>query len=285
MNLRNAVVLLTGATGGIGRATAEHLLKRGARVLMTARDERKLQALQQQLADSDRVSIVAADLTHEPDRRTLLSRATHWQGGVNVLINNAGVSEFQGIEHHSCEQVATMVATNLTAPLQLSRELLPHLHRLPGAHILNVGSVYGAIGYPGYAVYCATKFGMRGFTEALRRELADSTVRVHYLAPRATRTAMNSAAADALNEHLQVAVDAPARVARAVCRMLEREQRDRTIGWPEKLFVRLNAVLPQLVDSSVRKQLPAIQRYADAPPQPTTAVAMTDQSDIARTPA
>lgn len=267
MNLDTAIVLLTGATGGIGRATAKELLGRGARVLMTARDVTKLQALQQELAaGSERVGTFAADLTLQADRRSLVAHAMRWQSGVDVLVNNAGISDFQGIENHSCEQIAALIATNLTAPLQLSRELLPHLRRQSKAHILNVGSVYGTIGYPGFAVYCATKFGMRGFTEALRRELADTTIGVHYLAPRATRTAMNGAAVDAMNEHLRVAVDSPARVARAVCRMLEREQRERVIGWPEKLFARINAILPQAVDGSVRKQLPAIRHYIDAPP-------------------
>jgi short-subunit dehydrogenase len=281
MNLGTAIVLLTGATGGIGHATAEQLLRRGARVLMTGRNVVKLQSLQQELAaGSDRIGIVAADLTQQADRRSLVAHATRWHGGVNVLVNNAGTSDFQGIENHSCEQIAALIATNLTAPLQLSRELLPHLRRQSKAHILNVGSVYGTIGYPGFAVYCATKFGMRGFTEALRRELTDTSVRVHYLAPRATRTGMNDVAVDAMNEHLQVAVDPPARVARAVCRMLEREQRELVIGWPEKLFARINAILPQVVDGAVRKQLPTIRHYIDAPP---LSGATHPSSDTART--
>lgn len=282
MNLDTAIVLLTGATGGIGRATAKELLGRGARVLMTARDVTKLQALQQELAAGcERVGTFAADLTLQADRRSLAAHAMRWQGGVNVLVNNAGIGDFQGIENHSCDQIAALIATNLTAPLQLSRELLPHLRRQSKAHILNVGSVYGTIGYPGFAVYCATKFGVRGFTEALRRELTDTAVRVHYLAPRATRTAMNGSAVDAMNEHLRVAVDPPVRVARAVCRMLEREQRARVIGWPEKLFARINAILPQVVDGAVRKQLPTIRHYIDAPP---LAGATHPSSDTARIP-
>jgi len=272
MNLSNATVLLTGATGGIGRAIAEQLLRNGARVLLTSRDERKLRALREKLAvDPDRIGIVAADLTLATDRQELSTYAMRWQGGVNVLINNAGVSEFRRVDSLSAEQVMALIETNLAAPLQLTRELLPHLRRQSSAHVLNIGSVYGSIGYPGFAIYCATKFGLRGFTEALRRELADSSVRVHYLAPRATRTSMNSAATDAMNEQLHVAVDPPTKVARAVCRMLERNERERVIGWPEKLFVRINALLPRLVDNSLRGQLPTIRRYADSPSSSTAA--------------
>ena len=116
---------------------------------------------------------------------------------------------------------------------------------------------------------------MRGFTEALRRELADTTVRVQYLAPRATRTAMNPVAVERMNLTLGVAMDAPERVARAACDMLEQGRRDAVIGWPEKLFVRINALWPRVVDGSLRKQLPVIRRYASgagAAPQTTSAV-------------
>jgi short-subunit dehydrogenase len=125
-----------------------------------------------------------------------------------------------------------------------------------------MGSVFGAIGYPGYAVYSATKFGLRGFTEALRRELAASNVSVHYLAPRATRTRINSSAVERMNTELGVAMDDPERVAQAVCRLLVKQQAAAVIGWPEKLFVRINALLPRAVDGAIRKQLPTIERYA-----------------------
>jgi len=282
MNLQSAVVLLTGASGGIGSATAQALLKRGAKVLMTGRDSVKLNQLRLTFGvASDRLDAMAVDLQAEADRNRLVERAANWNGGVNVLINNAGTGELKLFDRHTPEEVAALLNINLLAPLQLTHALLPHFRTLSDAHILNVGSVYGAIGYPGYAVYSATKFGLRGFSEALRRELEGTNIRVHYLAPRATRTPMNSAAVDALNLALHTAVDSPERVALSVCRMLEQAERERVIGWPEKFFVRVNALLTPLVDRAIRKQLPLIRKYAEAAAHEPSAL-KTESTRIAR---
>ncbi|MNR05659.1 putative oxidoreductase SadH [compost metagenome] len=133
--------------------------------------------------------------------------------------------------------------------------------------VVNVGSTYGSIGYPGYASYCATKFALRGFSEALRRELADTRVSVLYVAPRATRTGMNSPAAQALNDALKANVDDPQTVAAAVIHAIAGERRDLYLGWPERFFVRLNSLLPHLVDRGLRKQLPLIRRLSQKPDQ------------------
>ena len=139
------------------------------------------------------------------------------------------------------------------------------LKQAAGARVVNVGSTYGSIGYPGYATYCATKFALRGFSEALRRELADTHVGVLYVAPRATRTSMNSAAAEALNEALKSNVDDPHTVASAVIKAIVDDRRDLYLGWPERFFVRLNSLLPNLVDRGLRKQLPLIRRLSQKP--------------------
>jgi short-subunit dehydrogenase len=130
------------------------------------------------------------------------------------------------------------------------------------AQIINVGSIFGYLGYPGCAAYSASKFGLRGFTEALRRELADGPVRVMYLAPRSTRTPFNSDAMYALNERLRVAVDDPQVVARALLRLLDAPGRERLLGFPERLFARMNQLMPALIDSALRRQLPIIRAHA-----------------------
>ena len=132
-----------------------------------------------------------------------------------------------------------------------------------GAQIINVGSTFGSIGYPGFSAYCASKFGLRGFTESLRRELADSGLQVSYIAPRATETDLNSDNIVAMNDALGTAMDEPSLVADEVMQIISTPvASDKYLGWPEKLFVRINALLPALVDSSLRKQLPIIRRFA-----------------------
>jgi short-subunit dehydrogenase len=259
----NAKVLITGGAGGIGGAIAEELLARGASVLLVDRDAAALGKAAARLAcHAGRVGTLAADLTSAADRDRVCAAAATWNDGINVLVNNAGINHFRMFEDQPPEQVDLAVAINVLAPIHLCRGLLSHLRQQPEACILNTGSVFGSIGYPGYAVYSATKFAVRGFTEALRRELADSEVCVHYIAPRATRTGINTSAVERMNAELGVAMDPPEVVARAVCEMLERGRPEAVVGWPEKLFARVNGVLPRVVDGALRKQLPIIRRHA-----------------------
>lgn len=266
MNLNKAIVLLTGAAGGIGAAMAEELLRRGASVLLVDKEKAALHRLtDERFQDfADRVAVFAANLTRADHRAQLVDLARRWRGGINVLINNAGVNHFRLLADQPPEEVDVALAVNVAAPIHLCRSLLPHLLEQTPAHILNTGSVFGSIGYPAYSVYSATKFAMRGFSEALRRELSGSSVGVHYLAPRATRTGINTAAVEHMNAELGVAMDDVATVARAACAILEQEGAEAVVGWPEKLFARINGVLPRLVDNAIKKQLPVIRRHAGA---------------------
>jgi short-subunit dehydrogenase len=254
-------VLVTGATGGIGRALATELHRRGAAIMLVARDAAALRQLVQTLGgESDRLTCHAADLATESGRHEVVTAAAAW--GCNVLVNNAGLGEFAMVDEQTDAGLERMFAVNVLAPMQLTRTLLPHLREQPEAAVLNVGSVFGSLAYPGFAAYSASKFALRGFTEALRRELADTRVKVHYLAPRATRTGMNATAVERMNAELGVAMDPPGFVASAACSMLEHGRAEAVLGWPEKLFVRINALLPRVVDGSLRKQLPVIRRHA-----------------------
>ena len=262
MRLSEARVVLTGASGGIGLAIATALCASGARVLAVARHREPLVPLLERYPQQ--LSWVGADLTFLTDRRKVLA-AAEGIGGLNLLINAAGINHFAMLEQLDDSDINAMLAVNVSAPICLTRLLLPLLKQAESAMVVNVGSTYGSIGYPGYASYCATKFALRGFSEALRRELADTRVGVLYVAPRATRTSMNSAAAQALNVALKSNVDDPQKVASAVMHAIAGDHRDLYLGWPERFFVGLNSLLPNLVDRGLRKQLPLIRRLSQKP--------------------
>ncbi|MCM2318922.1 MAG: SDR family oxidoreductase [Pseudomonas sp.] len=259
MQLSECRVLLTGATGGIGQLLAERLCAGGARVLLVGRQATRLEQLVAQC--HGRAEGVCADITASAGREAVLQAAWRF-GGINLLINAAGINHFSMLEQHDEEALAALVQLNVTATLQLTHRLLPMLREQDQALVVNIGSTFGSIGYPGFSAYCASKFALRGFSEALRRELADTRVKVMYIAPRATRTSMNEQSVVAMNDELKVAMDAPALVAAAVVAAIGRESEELYLGWPEKLFVRLNSLLPRVVDQALRKQLPIIQRFA-----------------------
>ena len=264
MRLSEARVVLTGASGGIGLAIATALCASGAQVLAVARHREPLVPLLELYPNN--LCWIRADLTLLSDRREVLMRAQNI-GGINLLINAAGVNHFAMLEQLDDSQINSMLAVNISAPMCLTKLMLPLLKQADSAMVVNVGSTYGSIGYPGYASYCATKFALRGFSEALRRELADTRVSVLYVAPRATRTSMNSPAAQALNHALKANVDDPQTVAAAVIHAIAGDRRDLYLGWPERFFVRLNSLLPHLVDRGLRKQLPLIRRLSQKPDQ------------------
>lgn len=259
MRLQDSVVVLTGATGGMGQAMVAALCQAGARVLLVGRQAPALRALERDFGAQ--VTSVQADLRLPEDRARVVAAARQLPG-FNLLVNAAGVNHFGLFESMDDAAIADLVDINLTANLQLTRALLPLLKTAPQGCVVNIGSTFGSIGYAGFSTYCASKFALRGFSQALRRELADTRVGVLYLAPRATNTEMNSAQVNAMNSALQVAMDSPERVAAHLVRALERDLREVHLGWPERLFVRLNSLLPSLLDKALRRQLPTIQHYA-----------------------
>lgn len=259
-SFENKTVVLTGATGGIGQALARALSKRGARLILAGRNATVLEQLLVELAGQH--IPVQADLTSSEGLQRLAAVCSA-NDSIDLLINCLGVNDFSFLQNQSVQSIQRSVNTNLLAPMLVCRALLPQMQRQSAATILNVGSTYGSIGYPGYTSYCAGKAGLRGFTEALRRELLDTSITVHYLSPRAVKTSMNSAAVDALNRELGNAVDDPeVVVSQALQQLRSSKGQDRFLGWPERLFVKLNALLPGLVTAAIGKQLANVRKHA-----------------------
>jgi short-subunit dehydrogenase len=192
----------------------------------------------------------------------VLDAARALAGGIDLLVNNAGIGDFSWFQDESAARIERVIATNVVAPMLLTRALLPLLQSRPAASVVNVGSILGDIGNPGNVAYSTAKFALRGFSEALRRELSGTGVRIQYLAPRATRTGLNSAAQDALNRELGVGSDAPGQVASALLSLLDSGRAEMHLGWPERLFVRLNRLLPSVVDRALGRRVDVVRRHA-----------------------
>jgi short-subunit dehydrogenase len=184
----------------------------------------------------------------------------------SLLVIAHAQGAFGLIEDQSDAELSALVQTNLVAPMLLIRALLPVLQCQADAAVVAVGSTFGALAFPGFAAYSASKFGLRGLVEALGREYADGGIRFQYLSPRATRTAFNTPAVDALNAELKTAQDDPRDVAAQLLAAIRRGDRRRQLGWPEKFFARLNGAFPALVDRALRAQLPVVRRHARATP-------------------
>jgi short-subunit dehydrogenase len=264
-------VVLTGASGGIGAALCDRLVAAGAKVHAIGRDADRLAALAKRHPGC--VIPLVADITRPEGIDHAIRKIAVAEPPPSMLILAAAVSCFGRFDDLSLEMMTAIVETNLVAPMRLIQALLPQLAGTSDPAVVVIGSTFGSIGFPGFAAYSASKFGLRGLTEALAREYADGPVRFQYLSPRATRTPINPPAVVALNRELGTAVDEPDVVARQLMAAIERGDRRRQLGFPEKLFARVNGALPALVDRALAGNLPIVQRHARAmrepPAQPT----------------
>lgn len=254
MNLSRSRIILTGAAGGIGSQLAMQLSGKGAKLVLVEVNEAKLNSLVAEIVERGGAATpVLLDPSNPPGQEAVVETAIHALGGIDILINNAGLLSFCELANQSQDGIERMIQANITGPILLTRAVLPHFIRQNSGKIVNVGSTFGSIGFGYFSVYSATKFAIRGFSEALRRELDHTKIGVCYVAPRATRTSLNTSAVVRLNERTGVAMDNPGDVATLIVEAIERDRKDCYIGWPEKFFARLNGLLPRIVDSALRK--------------------------------
>ena len=264
MNLAGKTLLLTGATGGIGCSRANKLANKEAKLILVGRQSQRLQVLANTLpGGTDRHRVVCQDLLHSDAVRNLISFCEQLPDGIDGVINNAGISDFRLLRDWSQVEAEKILRLNLLLPMELISSLLPTLIPRKEALIVNVGSALGAIGNPGFSAYCASKAGLARFSESLRREVAETGVQVLHCNPRATDTELNSDATVAMNKVLGNRSDAPELVAARIMTLIEKNRfGEHSIGFPERLFIKLNALLPGIVDSAYKNQLPVIEKFA-----------------------
>lgn len=240
-------ILITGAGSGIGRALAIEADRHGHRLTLVGRRRAALEGTAAQL--NGNVRVLPADITTVEGRALIADRLV--AGSLDILINNAGMVPAGPLDGLSDADIAAALALNVAAPMALTRAALPQLAASKG-QVVNMGSVFGDIGFPYFALYSATKFALRGFSDALRRELAPQGIAVTYIAPRATKTA----AADgfgALIGPMAMGLDSPEAAARTAWRAIAARRREQFPPTRERLFVALQRLQPRLIDRALSK--------------------------------
>jgi clavulanate-9-aldehyde reducatase len=183
-DLNGKVAAVTGATSGIGEATALRLAEAGATVAVAGRREDRLEELAKRIADAGGTAMaVPTDVTDEPQARALIARTVDELGALNILINNAGVMLLGPVQDADVGEWKRMVEVNLLGLLYCTHAALPVMRDAGGGDIVNVSSVAGRHANLGSAVYNLTKWGVNGFTEGLRQEALHIGVRVSVIEP------------------------------------------------------------------------------------------------------
>jgi len=255
-------IILTGAAGGIGSHLARLLSAEGARLCLTDINE---QALQQasQAPGLGEVHTVAANITDAEGRQKIVDTALQELGGIDILVNSAGINPFGVFAEQDPGLIQKTVEINTLAPMLLARAVLPAMLEQDSGQIVNIGSTFGSIGFAWFSAYSASKYALRGFSQALRRELAETGIKVTYIAPRAVKTAINSQAVYEMAKAVKMNMDEPDAVAEQIVKCIRKGEKETHLGFPESFFVRINAVFPGLVDRAVRKQNRAARKHAE----------------------
>jgi len=214
-SLKGKVAVVTGAGRGIGRAIALALAEQGCNVVINSRTETELRQAEKEIkAKNADVLAIKADVSKLSDVKKVISETIKKFRKINILVNNAGIGTYKSLEEHNYGEINGIIDINLKGTIYFAREALPYLKKEDYARIINISSGIGKVGIANFTVYCATKFGVIGFTQALADELRN--VKVYAVCPGATDTRLYRQNFPTSRNFL---IDKPEKVAKVVLRL------------------------------------------------------------------
>lgn len=214
---QNKVVIITGASAGVGAETARAFAHQGAKLVLIARGEKALTAIADELQQTTEVLSFAADVCDSNGFAKILSEVEQHFGAIHVLINNAGYHKRGDVEKNKPAELAKMVEVNLSAPITLSALTLPYIQKQQVGAIVNVGSLAGRAPLQGAATYSATKAGLRAFTYALADEVSQANIHIGLVSPGPIDTGFIMSEIDEVEDIVfSQAMSSPEQVAQAI---------------------------------------------------------------------
>jgi short-subunit dehydrogenase len=257
-NLNGRRVVLTGASSGIGRALAKELGRAGAKLVLAGRSAERLDQLSAALTASGAEALaVPTDLRKQEDRERLIRAAVERFGGIDVLVNSAGVSSWGHFSISDESVLREIMEVNFFAPAELIRLAIPHLANGIEPAIVNVASRSGRKGLPAWSEYSASKFALCGLTEALRGELARFDIDVILVIPGRTRSELHKRLLRCAGK-AQIDFDngmPPERVAAGIMAALRRSTTEKVIGFDARWTLRMHRWFPRLLDWGITRRV------------------------------
>jgi short-subunit dehydrogenase len=255
MDIKGSVVIVTGASSGIGEATARQFGREGARVVLAARRLDRLEALARdihEMGTGAETLVVQADLSRLEDIRSLIRQALDRFGRIDVLVNNAGFGRLDWLENlDPRDDIEAQFDVNVLGVVQTTRQALPVMIEQRSGHIINMCSMSSFIATPTYTIYAASKHAVHGFSEALRREVQPWGIHVSTIYPGGVKTDFGEHAGlkrrtkTTTPGFLKLSADD---VARAVVQLVRRPRAMKIIPWLWSLVALLNRLFPSVVD-------------------------------------
>ena len=249
--IQGSRAIVTGASSGIGREIALELARQRAELVVVARREERLRELADEIhAGGGRVEVVAGDVTDPATRQRAVDAAQASFGGLDILVNNAGIGAVGLLEHADAKRVRQVMEVNFFALVEMTRLALPLLKLGTNPIVVNIGSVLGHRGVPFRSEYCASKFAVHGFSEAIRAEFSAHNIDVLLVSPGATDTEFSQSVVEHTGEPswIEPRPVPAAKVARKAVRAIRRGRHEIIpYGWGRLLYW-LNRLSPRLID-------------------------------------
>jgi 3-oxoacyl-[acyl-carrier protein] reductase len=197
-SIRDRIAIITGSTKGIGLGIAKALLAEGARVAISARNAREVDSVSKELARANmgRVLGKACDVRQEAEVRALFDAVDREWGGLDYLVNNAGIGLFKNVEEITLEEWNAVIETNLTGVFLCTRAAIPRMRKRGGGYIVNISSLAGRNAFPTASAYNTSKFGLNGFSEAVMQEIRYDGIKLSYIMPGSVNTEFGSGKVD-----------------------------------------------------------------------------------------
>jgi short-subunit dehydrogenase len=261
-NLQGKRILITGASSGIGKALATQLAAAGAKLVLASRSEDKLKTLADSLPGG--ALVVPTDVTKEQDRQHVLDRAVEQLGGLDVLINNAGIASWAHFADSTEEIMRQVMEVNFFAPAELIRKASPILTNGVEPAVVNVSSMCGRRGMPAWSEYSASKYALCGLTESLRGELARFDIDILLMVPGLTSSEFSQHFLRS-EGRAQIEYDKgmpPEYVASRIIRSLEKNKTETWIGSDTNWMLRVNRWFPRFVDWMIARRVKKLYQSA-----------------------
>lgn len=255
-DIKDKVIVITGASDGIGRKTAFFLAKKGAVIVLAARRREILERVLDKLAGGPKKHLsVATDISKEADIKRLVEEIIKKYGRIDILINNAAISYVGRVKDMDIKKAEEVININLLGTIRITHGILPYMIKQRSGHIINVSSILGKGPVPYRSLYCASKYGMEGFMESLRLETAKYGINVSIIRPPSVRTKFSKKIElDSDVKYHALTNFRVISVAKAIYSLIKRPRREVNMGIMAAGFIFLTKYFPSLFDRMVREK-------------------------------
>jgi hypothetical protein len=255
MIFKDKTVIVTGASAGVGAATARKFADAGANLLLLARGKKALESITAELRNRTRVEYLAMDVADADACRNAFKKADFEYGRIDILVNNAGYHSRGLVESVNTEDLGRMIDVNLRAPIVLTRMALPYIREAGGGAVINVGSLAGRLPVPGSAAYSASKSGLRAFTFAIAQELDTAAIKFAVVSPGPIDTGFIMDDIDSVSDlTFSQPISTVDEVAQAILDLCGNAQREQVLPPSSAFLTTMNYLFPWL-GKKLRPQL------------------------------